>query len=608
MRSPQEIRFRLRQESANFRYAVLPPRLSVDPPGRFPALPDPVEVARSLAAAPFAADCLRIANEILAHRFPLLGTTLDTGPEIRWRRDYASGIETPPLYFRRVPYLDVTRAGDHKNIWELNRHQHLVLLAQAYLFSGRDEFVTEIVRELNSWFEQNPFQRGINWASALEVAFRALSWIWIWHFVSDRFDPPFCRQFFEGLYHHGLHLEVNLSYYFSPNTHLLGEAVALHALGTLFPQFPTAARWRETGARVVRAELDNQVLADGCHFERSTYYHVYALDMFLFHAILRGRSAGNNGDPALDDVYREKLARMARFLDAVLGPSGILPFIGDDDGGRFFHPYGPRSRFGLATLATCGIVRDPSALAEQAVWWLKSPPLALVQSAPRESVCFPDSGLVIMTAGKLQLIVDAGPFGPGSAGHSHADTLSVVLRRGNEQILIDPGTYTYVGDPAWRDRFRGTAAHNTIRIDGMDQAVPRGPFGWQTRPKVELLKWETSAAQDTLIAACSYAGFRHQRKVVLRKMEQQVLITDDIEGPPGKHRLEQFWHFGETVRDPQSLVTIDPADQSRLDEGGDYGWISPALAAKTPAPVLSVTRQTTLPASFTTRIDLGLMR
>ena len=71
-----------------------------------------------------------------------------------------SGIETGTLYFRRIPYLDAAGAGDHKIVWEINRHQHLVLLAQAHLFSGRDEFLREIVRQLESWLVQNPFQRG----------------------------------------------------------------------------------------------------------------------------------------------------------------------------------------------------------------------------------------------------------------------------------------------------------------------------------------------------------------------------------------------------------------------------------------------------------------
>ena len=585
-------------------------------------LPDPIGVVDRLKSTPFATECLRIADDILQHRFPILGITVETGQDIHWRRDYLSGIESGATYFRRIPYLDAARTGDHKSIWEINRHQHLVLLAQAHRFSARKEFLDEIVRQLESWLVQNPFQHGINWASALEVAFRALSWMWVYHLTGDRFEDTFRRRFLEGLYHHGLHLEVNLSYYFSPNTHLLGEAVALHALGCLFPHFPPAKRWQETGARVVRNELDRQVLSDGCHFERSTYYHVYALDMFLFHAVL--------GCP--DDIFRDKLTRMAEFLDAVIGSSCGLPFFGDDDGGRFFHPYGPRNRFGLATLATCGEfldrpewIRDQHYLEEQAAWWLKppnpasAPSVSTLISKGRQSQRFADSGLVIMVAQNvqqtfIQLIADTGPFGPGTAGHSHSDTLSFVLRRDGEDILIDPGTYTYVADPLWRDRFRGTAAHNTIRINGFDQAIPRGPFAWQSRPDVEVLGWESSPSWDILTAACSYAGFRHQRKIVFNKTALWIIVLDRVEGPPGEHRSEQFWHFGEKVQQrsascfqvgKKTLISFETNSEPHLFEAGDYGWLSPALGAKEPAPILSIEHRATLPASLATIIDLS---
>src|SRR5215471_15103378 len=121
MRSFQEILFRLRQETGNLAMLAFPPRLArLDSP--------PPAVAASPAPD--------IADSILRHRFLLLGVTIDTGPEIDWRRDYLHGITTGTPYFRRVPYLDFARAGDHKVIWELNRHQHLVLLAQAFHFSG----------------------------------------------------------------------------------------------------------------------------------------------------------------------------------------------------------------------------------------------------------------------------------------------------------------------------------------------------------------------------------------------------------------------------------------------------------------------------------------
>jgi len=110
-----------------------------------------------------------------------------------------------------------------------------------------------------------------------------------------------------------------------------------------FPQFPAAPRWVRKGAGWMEHELCRQVREDGGHFEQSSYYHVYALDMFLFHAALTGTVA-------------PELARMAEYLAALLGPRGSLPLVGDDDGGRLFHPYGARDGFGRATLATCGVL------------------------------------------------------------------------------------------------------------------------------------------------------------------------------------------------------------------------------------------------------------
>src|SRR5579864_8653154 len=424
MRTLNEIGFRLRQEVSNLFLLARPPRLpekSSTPAVRgFPAI-----------SVPSMSEITRLAEKIRSHRFPLFDQELDFGSPIHWRRDAISGRETPPEYFRRIHYLDPEVAGDHKIIWELSRHQHLVVLAQA----GDEASWQELLSELESWLSQNPFQRGINWASALEVAFRAISWIQIYQSAGMRMTQEFRRRFLQNLYFHGRHLEVNLSIYFSPNTHLLGEAVALHALGALFPDFPGAARWVKTGRRWVSNEYVRQVHRDGSHFEQSSYYHVYALDMFLFHAGLAGASMEE----------RAILCRMTDFLEALLGPNGELPFLGDDDGGRWFYPYGPRALFARETL------RAANAFLGRA-------------SNQRGSKLFEDAGIAVMESGDRHILIDAGPFGPGSAGHSHSDTLSMVVRSGREWLLIDPGTFTYAGDPAGRAFFRGTSAHNTVRV------------------------------------------------------------------------------------------------------------------------------------------------
>jgi Heparinase II/III-like protein/Heparinase II/III N-terminus len=604
LRSPGEYAFRLHQETQNVRLWAFPPkwRRNVTIPSPLPFLPSPAAIAGRLRGTKFASEVIAAADALLQHRFPILGITVDTGPEIHWRRDHLSGIETGLQYFRRIPYLNARLAGDHKRIWELNRHQHLLLLAQAWLLTEHRPYLKETQAQLESWMRANPMQRGINWTSALEVALRGLSWLWLYHLIPGHLPA----EFVDCLYQHGRHLAVNLSVYFSPNTHLLGEAVALHALGLMFG----VPSWERTGAEVTEEQIQHQVRDDGSHFEQSTYYHVYALDMFLFHAILRSDTP---------HWHRDRLAKMAEYLHAITGPDRDLPFIGDDDGGRFFHPFGRHAEFARATLATCRALQlwdgevEREDVYPQAAWWigekaLDMPPAGRT-TAPGSRL-FPDAGMAVMQDGANRIIVDAGPFGPGPAGHSHSDTLSMVVSAGAAQILIDPGTYCYVDDPKWRNWFRGSSAHNTVRIDGKDQAVPVNPFRWANTPVVRLLEWMTGEKEDTLEAECSYAGFEHRRKIRLIK-PGLLLIKDEISGPGGEHTLEQFWHPGETVHrlaaasfhigDGNLLVLDSEAD---LQEGGEHGWRAPAFGQRIPAPVVRVERRCALPARFLAAIYL----
>lgn len=566
----------------------------MDFPGGLPAVEG---VVGRLRGTEFAREITRLASRIIDGRLGILGYDLETGPEIDWRRDYAHGGTSGTAYFRFIPYLDFTRVGDHKVIWELNRHQHLVLLAQAFLFTGRREYFERIAHDLETWFDANPYGRGINWASALEVAFRSLSWLWVYHLVGRNMSPELRREFTSRLYLHGCYLENNLSVYFSPNTHLLGEAVALHALGALLPGFPRARTWERIGARITRAELDRQVHEDGSHFEHSTYYHVYALDMFLFHYLAARRPAD----------FVPRLARMAGYLDALMGPGRELPFFGDDDGGRFFHPYGDRARFGRATLATCAVLLDRPAwnpqredLYEQAGWWLGEEAWRGGSAARTgQSRFFPQSGIAVMECGDVHIAADAGTFGFGSAGHSHSDALSFVARRGEEEILADSGTFTYM-DRRWRDWFRGSAAHNTIRVDELDQAAPSKPFGWSGRPEVQVLQWTTARESDFLDASCTFAGYRLRRRILFLK-PGLLIALDEIGGPPGERLVEQFWHFGTT--EPAGRLKTSAA--GALEEGGEHGWRSTVYGRKTPAPVLRVVERMLLPGVLATALDLS---
>jgi hypothetical protein len=595
MRTPQELAYRLRQELLNIKLLYKPPywKACGDIPA-LPGFPAPASIAALLRGTELAKPIEILADDILAHRLPLFESYIVIGPEIDWRRDYVNKKVTNTRYFRRVPYLDLARAGDHKLIWELNRHQHLVLLAQAYVLFDKKLYLEEIVRQIESWWEQNSFQRGINWVSALEVAFRALSWIWILHLAGDNLPVSFITRLRESLFVHGLHIENNLSFYFSPNTHLLGEAVALHAIGVAVPEAPFSAQWKRVGAEVAEAQMEKQVRDDGSHFEQSTYYHLYALDMLLFHAVLAKPS----------EQYLNKLARMADYLCALLGYDRRLPFIGDDDGGRWFFPYGKRDEFGRATLATCSAFLrrndwtcEEADFYNQACWWLDCEPSVAAARVPASRL-FPNAGAAIMQSPSSKVIVDAGPFGSGAAGHSHAGVLGVTVTVGDREILIDPGTFTYLGQE--RNHFRGTAAHNTVRIDGLDQADPVNPFRWMHAPWVRILQWTRNEAGGVLQAECGYRGFTHRRHVQTVNGAAvdpvALIIVDEISGPPGSHSLEQFWHFGDDSA-AGLLVSLDTPELIS-------GWRSHCYAQKQSAPVLRIRKECELPARFASVIRL----
>ena len=466
------------------------------------------------------------AERICQHRFDLLGFDgVDYLAEIDWHCDRVHGKRAPRKPWFRMKYLDFAEVGDSKVTWELNRHQHLVTLAKAFRLSGNQKFAAELFRQWEHWHAKNPYPIGINWASSLEVAFRSLAWLWVYFLLADSpaMTAGFRAAWIRSLAVSGRHIDCYLSTYFSPNTHLLGEAVALFFIGTLCPEIPAAPRWQQRGWQIVQQEAERQVHKDGLHFEQSLYYHVYALDFFLHSAVL----ASVNHIPTPVEFDRT-LERMLEAL-AILARGGALPQLGDDDGGRLFDPARNRRTHLLDPLATGAVLfgrGDFKMLAggprEETLWLLGEAGLdefeRLSPVAPkRNSVAFPVSGLYVMTGNHSdrQLVMDAGPQGAHTAGHGHADALSLTACSGGQDFLIDSGTLEYVGAEGERNRFRGTKAHNTLMVADQDQAEPKGPFSWGRLPKVEAEGWIVGQTFD--LFAGSHDGYSRLPNAVVHR-------------------------------------------------------------------------------------------
>jgi uncharacterized heparinase superfamily protein len=511
-----------------------------------------------------AARILREADEICAHRFRLLGyknldCNLKPGNEIDWHLDAVHGKRAPMDPWFKIPFLDFAAVGDHKVTWELNRHQHLVTLAKARLLSGDKKYTHELMAQWRSWIKANPYPLGINWGSTLEVAFRSLSWIWAEQLLagvseSDAECAQVRSELTPALAFHGRYIERYLSTYFSPNTHLLGEAVALFFLGTLYPQVPGSTRWKESGWKTVLHEAKRQVRPDGVYFEQSLHYHVYALDFFLHARLLAARNAMEI-PPAYDAV-------LGRMLDivAALAQAGPAEGFGDDDGGRLWNPRRNRTEHMTDPLALGAVMylrTLPAAqLTEEVVWLFGDPVVAQLShpetqpSATTQSIAFPDGGLYVLADSepfKQAMVVDAGPQGVGRSGHGHADALSVRLTMAGQRWLVDSGSGVYIAkDPADRNVFRGTGAHNTIRVDGADQAVADEPFSWTNIPTTIAENWVVGKTFTYFVG--SHNGYErladpvvHRRHVL--KIAGGALLVRDMALGREEHELDIRWHF-----------------------------------------------------------------
>jgi hypothetical protein len=172
--------------------------------------------------------------------------------------------------------------------------------------------------------------QGINWASSLELSYRLIAWCWalVLFRGSPALDPDLFVRMRASIEDQASHVEKYLSRYFSPNTHLTGEALGLFYAGTVFPELGRARLWRERGARILVEECTRQVFADGVYFEQSTCYQRYTVEIVL-HFLILGARAGISVPSAVS----ERAQAMLDFLLAVRFPCGQVPSIGDADGG-----------------------------------------------------------------------------------------------------------------------------------------------------------------------------------------------------------------------------------------------------------------------------------
>jgi uncharacterized heparinase superfamily protein len=521
-------------------------------------LPDEAESTRREAAA------------IAANRIRLFGLSIDLGTEIDWLRDPCFGRRWPATHFSQVPIIFPEDASDIRRVWELNRLQHLVTLARAYAIDGGEDCAALFEHHVNSWVAANPVEFGPNWTNAMEVAIRSANLLiaaQILQRCGHGFEPAFERTLAATLVEHGRYIEDNLEFsHRVTSNHYISDLVGLVFLGCMLP-CPVTSGWIEFALPELVDEACKQVNEDGTDYEASTGYHRLVLELLL-HALLLARELSH-------DVPAEAWRRLARMFDVVrhtLSPAGIMPPIGDGDDARFVF-WSEREALDQSYLLSIGaILNDDDSMrvtaypSPEALWLFGEDGWETWQSleqqrTPPPSKAFQDGGLVAIRGRRLFVLADCGGHGMGGRGsHNHNDTLSFELHVDGQRVLVDPGTYGYTGDYEWRDRFRSTLYHNTVRVDGeeISPPPPRGYFCLGPDPQARMVEWTPGPDRDELVV--EHLGYRrlsdpvtHRRTLLVDHSADCLRITDNLEAK-AEHQVEVSF-------------TLDPALEVAIDDG-----------------------------------------
>lgn len=578
---------------------------AVLPPGTTAAVPP--DAAKRLIAE---------ADRLMAGHAEYFGVVRDDLADPDWWYDPKTGRRAPGGYAFDVPYRDEDTIGDVKQIWELSRHQYLTVLAAAYALTGNERYAERVAEHLRSWWAANAPLRGVHWTSGIELGIRLLSWVWVrrlldgWPGAAGLFEgnPAALRQ----IWHHQRWLAAFPSRGSSANNHVVAEAAGQFAAACAFGWFPRSARWRADALRSLERHLRGNTFDSGLNRELATEYHGLVLELGL--AAVAEADAADVPVPA---SIRLVLLRMTDALAAVVDDRLRPPRQGDADDGHGLVVDGAGTDRWASLLAT------GDAVFGRLDWWpgvtgtdVRTPLLAALvrptaPAVPRPEsrpAHFADAGMTILRGpAGIWCRCDGGPHGFLSiAAHAHADALSVEVRHDGVDVLADPGTYCYHGQPEWRRYFRSTLGHNTLRLDGADQSVSGGPFLWTRHARSRVLVADTSGEEVARWCA-EHDGYRpsvHRRRVELTAASRELRVVDEVRGP--RRAVHLAFHLGPAITadlvgsravltwsrdgDDRSAVLDLPGRLSWRAHRGEsdppLGWYSAGFGRREPATTL----------------------
>ena len=367
------------------------------------------------------------------------------------------------------------------------------------------------------WVRENPPAAGTGW-EPYPASLRLVNWI-KWALGGNTLPPECVQSLAVQARWLCRRLEIHLL-----GNHLFANAKALVFAGLFFAG-PEAGDWLEKGLRILKREVREQILADGGHFERSTLYHSLALEDMLDLCNVTAVFAGAVPSRWQSTVagWRERIGSMRGWLAAMCHPDGEISFFND---------------------AAEGIAPAPIELELYAARLGFPERPASVQGF----IHLADSGYIRIEQDGFVLLLDVAPVGPDYLpGHAHADTLSCELSLFGQRVFVNSGTSCY-GNSGERLRQRGTAAHNTVVVDGQDSSEVWAGFRVARRARpvgLEVMR------NDAIMVRCAHDGYRrlpgkpeHLRRWLFKG--NALVVEDRISGSFG--HAEARFHLHPSIK------------------------------------------------------------
>lgn len=619
--SPEEVFYRVRQR---IRTHVLDKRLQ----------------GKSAASLPLPESEI-VADESLHFNYPIFEKSIDLFKPIDWHLDVQSGKRFPKSFAHKIN-IRSDEFGSAKHVWEVNRQLYLVHVASLYRKTGERRYLDLFAYHLTSWKNENPYLTGVNWYSNIEVNVRLINWYYCWQLLDvDRLlkSDSKVRDFVQDVWLPLIFDHAEFSYrhpslYSSANNHLVAEYAGL---------FVAACKWniphRKSRLKYAQKGLEREILLqnspDGVNREEAAEYIQFIDDFFLASAIV-----GDACEHPFSETYKGRLHQMARYLNVMLDENYNYPMYGDGDDGFLLRPDagGHFNNFRSLLSSFAAYFKDPALKRGSNAWDEKCDLLlgdsgrAVFDSLPsagdallQENQFFKESGHFYFRKKdgekETYLHFDAAPLGFLSiAAHGHADALSFILHVDGHPVIVDPGTFTYHTHKDLRRYFVATSSHNTVCVNGKNQATQAGPTMWLNHYKCRTLDVGENFVEATHDGYRS-EGVEHKRKVVYNRDDDEFVITDtltslngaSVEIPFHLHPSANVFKvdngsFGISVPGARSvLLTPDSKLEYEVARGGENpvaGWYSEHFGEKVESSVLYAKMQIQDAAVFETKIRI----